>query len=502
MPSKRTIVILGGGTAGWMCAAALSPLIRTGRINVRLVESDQIATVGVGEATLPHIKTFNDSLGIDEAAFMRATHATFKLGIAFAGWGSERYIHPFGIFGQDWGGAPFQHHWLRAHLTGMASPLEDYSFAVAAATAHRFGFPDGDTASVRSTLSYAYHFDAALYAGFMRDFAVKAGVTRTEGRVVSVARDPNSGHVASLQFESGAIVTGDLFVDCSGFIGLLINAVAPDQWEDWSDWLPCDRAWAVPSAKTADMAPYTLATAREAGWQWTIPLQHRTGNGYVFSSRFTTDADAMDLLLRNLPTDALADPKLLKFRAGRRPKSWSGNVVAMGLASGFLEPLESTSIYLVQAAIRELTPLLATGNEDPRARDTFNRAMATEYDRIRDFLILHYHVTDREEPLWRHVRNMTVPDSLGAKLELFRHRAYIESYNSGLFSPPSWLAVLVGQGVMPQGYDRTVDWMPVDRLVGMLDEYKGRIASEVAVMASHEQALASYLTPAPTEMAS
>ena len=499
--SKRTIVILGGGTAGWMCAAALSPLIRTGRIDVRLVESDQIATVGVGEATLPHIKEFNDGLGIDEAAFMRATHATFKLGIAFEGWGSDRYIHPFGIFGQDWGGTPFQHHWLRAHLQGKAAPLADYSFAVTAAEQHRFGFPDGDTASIRSTLSYAYHFDAALYAVFMRDFAVKAGVTRTEGRVVSVVQDLNNGHVTGLQLESGATVTGNLFIDCSGFVGLLINKVAPDQWEDWSDWLPCDRAWAVPSGKMADMAPYTLSTAREAGWQWRIPLQHRTGNGYVFSSRFTSEADAMDLLLANLAAEPLADPKMLKFRAGRRPKSWSGNVVAMGLASGFLEPLESTSIYLVQAAIRELMPLLMTG-DDPRARDAFNRAMGTEYDRIRDFLILHYHVTDREEPLWRHVRTMDVPDSLKAKLELFRTRAYIESYNSGLFSPPSWLAVMAGQGIVPAGYDRTVDWMPIDRLSRMLDDHAGRIASEVRLMASHEAAIASYLAPVPAELAS
>ncbi|WP_443751013.1 tryptophan halogenase family protein [Asticcacaulis solisilvae] len=502
MQSKRTIVILGGGTAGWMCAAALSPLIRTGRISVCLVESDQIATVGVGEATLPHIKDFNDSLGIDEAAFMRATHATFKLGIAFAGWGSERYIHPFGIFGQDWGGTPFQHHWLRARQQGEAAPLEDYSFAVTAASAHRFGFPDGDTASVRSTFAYAYHFDAALYAGFMRDFATKAGVTRTEGRVVSVVRDTNSGDVTGLRLESGATVAGDLFVDCSGFIGLLINAVAPDQWEDWGDWLPCDRAWAVPSRRMDDVAPYTLSIAREAGWQWRIPLQHRTGNGYVFSSRFTSEAEAMDVLMANLATEPLADPKLLKFRAGRRPKSWSGNVVATGLASGFLEPLESTSIYLVQAAIRELMPLLMTGNDDPRARDAFNRAMATEYDRIRDFLILHYHVTDRTEPLWQHARTMDVPDSLKEKLALFRTRAYIESYNSGLFSPPSWLAVLVGQGILPTGYDRTVDWMPMDRLAGMLDEHRRRIASEAGIMASHAAALASYLAPAPAEMAS
>jgi len=501
MQPKKTVVILGGGTAGWMCAAALSPLIRTGRIAVRLVESDQIATVGVGEATLPHIKDFNDGLGIDEAAFMRATHATFKLGIAFEGWGRERYIHPFGIFGQDWGGTPFQHHWLRAHLQGKAAPLEDYSFAATAAAAHRFGFPDGDRSSIRSTLSYAYHFDAALYAAFMRDFAVKAGVIRTDGRVVSIDRDTNSDRVTGLRLESGVTVEGDIFIDCSGFAALLIDKVAPDQWEDWSDWLPCDRAWAVPSARMAGMAPYTLSTAREAGWQWRIPLQHRTGNGYVFSSRFTSEADAMDLLMRNLPTEPLADPRMLRFRAGRRPKSWTGNVVAMGLASGFLEPLESTSIYLVQAAIRELTPLLMCG-DDPRARDAFNRAMETEYDRIRDFLILHYHATDRDEPLWQHVRTMEVPDSLKAKLELFRHRAYIESYNSGLFSPPSWLAVLVGQGIMPADYDRTADWMPIGRLSRMLDEHRDRIAAEVAMMATHEQAIASYLAPAPTEMAS
>jgi tryptophan 7-halogenase len=519
------IVILGGGTAGWMCAASLSALIATRRFSVELVESDEICTVGVGEATLPHIKTFNDSLGIDEAEFMRRTQATFKLGIEFAGWGRDAYIHPFGTFGQDWAGIGFHHHWLRAKLNGVpVAPIEDYSFAVAAARAGRFAFPDTDPASVKSTFAYAYHFDAALYAGFMRDFATKRGVKRSEGRVTEVLQHAETGNVTGLKLQSGAVVTGDLFLDCSGFVSLIAGKTLNGPWEDWSQWLPCDRAFAVPTSfvrsgaaraprtgsggqsplpedgmsSGGNITPYTRATAREAGWQWRIPLQHRTGNGYVFSSAFTDEERARDLLLANLDARPLADPKLLRFRAGRRTRSWSHNVVAVGLASGFLEPLESTSIYLVQAAIETLRQYLNGRPDDPRAQGAFNRSVDTIYDSIRDFLILHYRATERPEHLWQHVRDMALPDSLLGRIELFRHRGYIEAYRNGLFSPPSWLAVYMGQDVVPTGYDCMADAPPVGLLAEKLEALRRRIHDQVALLPSHEASLSSF---ARTEVA-
>lgn len=495
------IVILGGGTAGWMCAASLSALVATRRFSVELVESDEIGTVGVGEATLPHIKAFNDSLGINEAEFMRRTQATFKLGIEFAGWGRESYIHPFGTFGQNWAGIGFQHHWLRAKQAGVpVAPLEEYSFAIAAARAGRFAFPDTDPSSVKSTFAYAYHFDAALYAGFMRDFATKRGVKRTEGRVTEVQQNAERGNVTGLRLASGAVVTGDMFLDCSGFVSLIAGKTLNGPWEDWTTWLPCDRAFAVPTAGTGAITPYTRATAREAGWQWRIPLQHRTGNGYVFSNAFTSEDRARDVLLANLDGTPLMDPRLLRFRAGRRTRSWSHNVVAVGLASGFLEPLESTSIYLVQAAIENLKHYLGGRPDDPRSQGAFNRSVDTLYDSIRDFLILHYRATAREEPLWQHVRDMALPDSLTGRIEMFRHRGYIEAYRNGLFSPPSWLAVYMGQDVLPTGYDRMADALPIDLLAEKLEMLHTRIHDQVAALPTHEATLASF-APARMEVA-
>jgi tryptophan 7-halogenase len=487
------IVILGGGTAGWMCAASLSALIATRKFSVELVESDEIGTVGVGEATLPHIKAFNDGLGINEAEFMRRTQATFKLGIEFAGWGRDAYIHPFGAFGQDWAGIGFHHHWLRAKLNGVpVAPIEDYSFAIAAARAGRFSFPDTDPASVKSTFAYAYHFDAALYAQFMRDFATKRGVKRSEGRVTEVLQHAETGNVMGLKLQSGAVVTGDLFLDCSGFVSLIAGKTLNGPWEDWSQWLPCDRAFAVPTEGTGAITPYTRATAREAGWQWRIPLQHRTGNGYVFSSRFTTEDRAREVLLNHLDAKPLMEPKLLRFSAGRRTRSWSHNVVAIGLASGFLEPLESTSIYLVQAAIETLRQYLNGRPDDPRAQGAFNRSIDTIYDSIRDFLILHYRATERSEPLWQHMRDMVLPDSLTGRIEMFRYRGYIEAYRNGLFSPPSWLAVYMGQDVVPTGYDRMADALPINLLAEKLEALRRRIHDQVALLQSHEASLSSF----------
>ncbi len=491
----RRIVILGGGTSGWMCAAAFSQLLRIPGYSVRLIESDEIGTVGVGEATLPHIKDFNDRLGINEAAFMRDTQATFKLGIEFRGWGaSGSYIHPFGAFGQDWAGIGFHHYWRRGREAGIeVGALEDYCIAIAAARAHKFDFPTEDPVSVRSHYAYAYHFDASLYARFMRDFATGRGVQRTEGRVVDVQLEAERGDIVSLTLQSGEIVEGDLFIDCSGFVGLLIDKALKVGWEDWTDWLPCDRAWAVPCKRSSNFTPYTRSTAREAGWQWRIPLQHRTGNGYVFSSAFISEDRAMETLLAHLDGPALADPKLLRFKAGRRRESWNRNCVAIGLASGFLEPLESTSIYLVQIAITQVLKLLSAGPVDDRLRCEFNRAIDLEYARVRDFLILHYHANVREgEALWDYTRAMDVPDSLKASIDLFRRRGYVQAYKDGLFSPPSWISVFNGQGLAAQGHDWMAEAAPLDLVVEKLAELRERVANAVAVMPDHAATVDLY----------
>ncbi|RYY41933.1 MAG: tryptophan 7-halogenase, partial [Sphingomonadales bacterium] len=470
---------------------------------ITLIESEAVGTVGVGEATLPHIKAFNDALGIDEAAFMTATQATFKLGIEFRGWSApgDSYIHPFGAFGAPWGGAEFQHHWLRAERHGRAvAPLEAYSYAVAAARARAFEFPNEDPSSIRSTFSYAYHFDAGRYAAFLRDWATERGVTRIEGQVARVERTAEGGNIAALTLQSGVRVAGDLFVDCSGFRALLLGETLGAGWDDWSDWLPCDRAWAVPSERAEDFTPFTRATARAAGWQWRIPLQHRTGNGYVFASRFLDEGQARDDALAGLDGAPLAEPRLLRFQAGRRREAWRGNCVAIGLASGFLEPLESTSIFLIQAAVHDLVTLLPSARGDtvdPRLAAEFNRLFALQYDRVRDFLVLHYAANSRVgEPLWDHLRTIKLPDSLSQKIALFEARGTVPNYQFGLFSRDSWLAVLIGQGVTPRGYDRLADALDLDDLEARLEDHASRIALNVGAMSSHAEFVRSYCAAA------
>lgn len=489
------IVILGGGTAGWMAAAALTTAFKAEFVDVRLIESDEIGTVGVGEATLPQVKDFNDFLGVDEAEFMRETNATFKLGIDFQNWArlGDSYIHPFGIHGQAINGVPFFQYWLRAKANGHDLNLEDYSFPIVACRNLKFDFPSDDDKSVRSTFAYAYHFDAVLYARFLRKWTERRGLRRTEGRVVDVTLRPADGHIASLVLQSGEVVEGDLFIDCSGFRGVLISQTLKMGWEDWTPWLPCDRALAVPCDRAGDFTPYTRATAREAGWTWRIPLQHRTGNGYVFSSRFTTEDRAEEILLANLDGKAQADPKLLKFQAGRRQHSWYRNCIAVGLASGFLEPLESTSIYLAQIAINFLIRLFPGKTIDPMLVEEFNRLVDIEYERVRDFLILHYHATEREDTeLWRYVRHMKVPESLTEKMENFRHRGYIHRYKDGLFSPASWIAVYTGQRVLPRRYDPQVDSIPLPASLEKMEEMKQRIAVNVDALPTHADFLRNY----------
>ncbi|MFL6549965.1 MAG: tryptophan halogenase family protein [Povalibacter sp.] len=498
MQSGFKVVIVGGGTAGWMCAAAMARVLPPARYQITLIESDEIGTVGVGEATLPHIKTFNDLLGIDEARFMRHTQATFKLGIEFRNWGSagDRYIHPFGVFGEPWGGVDFQHHWLRAKQAGrVVAPFQEYSYAIAACRANAFEFPNLDRKSIRSTYAYAYHFDAGLYADFLRRWATERGVQRIEGQVEHISQRAESGDLDAITLRSGLRITGDFFIDCSGFRSLLLGTKLQTPWESWSHWLPCDRALAVPCDRAGEFTPYTRSTAQAAGWTWRIPLQHRTGNGYVFCSHYASEEQARNTLLNGLDGTARAEPKLLRFNAGRRVKTWVRNCVALGLASGFLEPLESTSIFLIQAAVIDLLRLMPTQESgmDPRLASEFNRLSDIQYERIRDFLILHYHANQREgEPLWDHVRHMSIPESLAHKIALFRSRAHVPYYKDGLFSRDSWLSVLIGQGVMPSHHDRLADSCGLQDLEDRLRELQQRIASNVGAMSSHSDFIDRY----------
>ena len=490
---KVDVVIVGGGTSGWMAAAALAGMLPPALRSIRLVESDEIGTVGVGEATLPHVRSFFQGLGLDEADFIAQTEATIKLGIEFVGWGKagNSYIHPFGGYGEAIAGAEFQHAWTRAFRAGLTDALEPYSYSVQLARAGRFDLPSRERTDIAASYDYAYQFDATLYGRYLRRYAEGRGVRRTEGRVVDVQLDAASGNISEIRLASGEAIRGDLFIDCSGFRALLIGEALETGWEDWSHLLPCDRAFAVPCDNVGPLMPYTRATARKAGWQWQIPLQHRTGNGYVFSSAFTSEDEAAATLLANLPGKAQADPRLLRFSAGRRSHSWTKNCIAVGLASGFLEPLESTSLYLAQIAVTTLMDLWPGKTIDPRLSYEFNRRVDREYDRVRDFLVLHYHANSRDDAeLWRHVAHMQVPDSLRESLELFTETSHIVRYVDGLFAPESWLAVYVGQDVVPQGYSRMVDGIPADALSARLAGLRQRIDASVSERPTHEAFLA------------
>lgn len=476
-----SVVIVGGGTAGWSAAAALARLV-PGLARIRVIESPEIGIVGVGEATLPHVRHFIQQIGIDEAAFMRATHATFKLGIDFRNFGriGDSYIHPFGTFGRELAQVPFHHYWLQRRAAGGANDIGRFSLAVQAARAGRFQVPSDSDLSLASSYGYAYQFDAALFGPYLRDFAMAEGVQRTEGRIVTAQRDPQSGAITSVILDDGSSFQADLFIDCSGFRSLLLGETLEEPWEDWSHWLPCDRAVAMPTeSPPGEIEPYTRATALGAGWSWRIPLQHRVGNGYVYASAFQSDEAAADTLRSNTEGAALAEPRLLRFRAGRRRQSWVSNVIGIGLASGFLEPLESTSIYLSHMAILRLVELFPVGGISPADRAEFNRLVDMEYDRIRDFLILHYHATTRDDsPFWDHVRTMTVPNTLAEKLELWRQTGRVAKYSEGLFFEPSWVAVYLGQNIVPHRWDQRAA-LPAH---AMLDRAFVRLEAEIATM--------------------
>jgi tryptophan halogenase len=481
---------VGGGTSGWMCAAALARMVEHAGVSVTLIESDEIGTVGVGEATIPTIMQFNRLLGIDEDDFMRKTEATFKLGIEFSDWRrrGDRYFHPFGTFGVDVHAIKFHQLWLRLRQQGAAHTGEigDYNLATVAARQARFTRPGGGAGSVLSTLRYAFHFDAGLYARFLRTYAEELGVERLEGKVERVNLWSEDGFIRSLSMHGGSIIEGDLFIDCSGFRALLIGEVLGIGFEDWSHWLPCDRAFAVPCENSGPPAPYTRATADSAGWRWRIPLQHRVGNGYVYSSDFIGDEEAQSRLLANLEGRPLAEPRQLKFKTGRRQKHWEKNCIAIGLSGGFIEPLESTSIHLGQIGISELMGLFPDKDFSQPEIDEFNRALVREYEEARDFVILHYKATEREDtPFWRRCKAMEVPESLTSKLALFQSKGRVLRRGQELFADDSWIAVCLGQGVLPVGYDPVADSLPVDESLSFLAHVGEVVGKTAAAMPPH-----------------
>lgn len=493
----RDIVIVGGGTAGWMTAAALAKVIGTQIHSITLVESDEIGTVGVGEATIPPILLFNKLLGIDENEFIRETNATFKLGIQFVDWGrlGHTYMHPFGLFGADMNGVGFSHYWLRAVAAGGDPDNHRFVAEAEAARLGRFMRTPHKTPD-RPQINYAFQFDASLYAAYLRRFAEKRGVKRTEGRIATVGRHPESGLIESVTLADGQTVRGEFFIDCSGFRGLLIEGALQAGYDDWTRWLPANRAVAVPCDRVEDPVPYTRSTAVESGWQWRIPLQHRTGNGYVFSDAFISEDEATAALMRRLDAPAQAEPRVLRFVTGRRRKGWIGNCVAIGLSSGFLEPLESTSIHLIQAAISKLLALFPTGRHEPDLADRFNRDMDLQYESVRDFIIAHYKVSTRDDtPFWRHCRDMAVPDSLSARLESFRTRGEVMVDNHELFRETNWFPILYGQGLVPEGYHPLADVLSEDELKLRLTGIRAGIERRVAEMPGHAEYLDLCLGP-------
>ena len=482
----RKLVIVGGGSAGWMTAAAASAALHRD-CEIVLVESEEIGIVGVGEATIPAIRSFNQFVGIDEAEFMRATQGSFKLGIEFVNWLREghAYFHPFGAYGRNFDWAPLYQYYLQARANGDDTPLQDYSLAWLAARENRFTHPAGDQGAALSTLEYAFHFDATLYGRFLRRIAEGRGVKRVEGRVANVRLRAEDGAIEGLDLDDGRTVDGDFFVDCTGFRGLLIEEALKTGYEDWTHWLPCDRAIAAPCASGGDFTPYTRSTARQAGWQWRIPLQHRTGNGYVHSSGFISQQDATDTLVRNLDGALLAEPRLLKFVTGRRRKAWNKNCVAIGLSAGFMEPLESTSLHLIQTGVVRFLALFPGRDPDPWTEMEYNKLVREEWEPIRDFLILHYHANQREDgELWRYCREMAIPETLAYRIEQFQRCGRLVSPGLELFLNANWISVLMGQGIMPERYEALLHHRQVDGRA-MLAQVRTALTGAAGRLPSH-----------------
>ncbi len=489
MAKISRICVLGGGTAGWMTAAALSNKFKDLGLEIELIESDQIGTVGVGEATLPHIRFFNQALGIDEKDFMRATRATFKLGIEFCDWGKlgDSYIHPFGDYGIPLNGIDFHQHWLRLKSLGDAPRLDEYSYPIIAAEQGRFHLPGEDTNIIGSNFGYAYQFDSSQYAVLLRKYAESKGVLRTEGKVIDANFEPETGNIGSVKLEDGREVSADLFIDCSGFRGVLIEQKLETGYDDWSHWLPCNRAVAIPCEAQGELLPYTRATARKAGWQWRIPLQHRTGNGHVYWNEFISDDEATHQLMSTLEGKPLADPKQLYFKTGRRRKFWNKNVVSIGLSGGFLEPLESTSIHLIQEGVTALIELFPDADLSALNAEEYNERMGLNFDRVRDFLLLHYIATQRDDSeMWRYFQIMQLPDSLQDKIDAWLSRGYLLKYEFGVFLPPSWIAVMLGQNLTPRAYNPRIDRLDESILKSQLE--KVRTDTHAAIEATPTQA--------------
>jgi len=491
----KTIVIAGGGTAGWMTATALATTLR-GKYKIRLVESDEIGIIGVGEATIPMIQIFNKVAGIDENEFVKETQGSFKLGIEFVNWGKlgDRYMHGFGRLGQDLWTVDFEQYWQKMRGIGKADELAAYSITRAAAKANKFMPPRYDVPnSPLAEITYAYHFDAGLYARYLRKFSESRGVLRTEGKIVQVSQREGDGFVDALVLESGERIEGELFIDCTGFTGLLIEKTLKTGFDDWTNWLPCDRALAVPCESAPVLTPYTRSTAHRAGWQWRIPLQHRIGNGHVYSSRHISDDEAAAMLLANLDGKPLADPRLFKFGASMRKQVWNRNVVAIGLSAGFLEPLESTAIHIIQSAIQRLITFFPDESFNPVDIKEFNRQHRFEFESIRDFIILHYKANQRQDAkFWKDCAHMDVPDSLIHKLELFKAHGRIVRNDAELFTEYSWLQVMEGQNLKPERYHPLVDLQSEEATAEYLEGVRNVIAKCVDVMPDHAAYIAEH----------
>ena len=485
----RKVVIVGGGTAGWMAAAAISKIFGGSGMEIVLVESEQIGTIGVGEATIPQIQLFNRLLELDENEFVRSTNATFKLGIEFVNWTrlGHSYIHPFGFYGADMDGVAFHHFWLNQHQAGYPHDISDFCLQAVAAREGRFQRPlENVRNSPLGLIAYAFQFDAGLYAEYLRRFSESRGAKRTEGRIIDSVLGAENGYVEAVILEDGRKIEGDLFIDCSGFRGLLIEQALHTGYEDWSKWLPCNRAIAVPCERNAPPEPYTRATAHGAGWQWRIPLQHRTGNGHVYCSDFISDDEAEQILLNNLEGPRLRDPFRLKFTTGRRRKAWNRNVVALGLSGGFMEPLESTSIHLIQMGIARLMTFFPTAGFELADIDEYNRLTRTEFEYVRDFLVLHYRQTEREDtPFWRHCRNLPMSDHLKRKISLYEANGRIIREKDELFTESSWLAVMHGQGLVPRGHHPLVTGLGHDEVHERLESVRGVIRASADTMPAH-----------------
>lgn len=493
----KNVVIVGGGTAGWMTASAFARHLPEA-CKITLIESDQIAKVGVGEATIPVIRTFNSALGIDEKEFMRRTNATFKLGIRFENWArkGDAYNHAFGHFGYPIDDISFHHFWLKLNQSDPGASIFDYNVPAVASEMNRYAHRQYSDQELGSRYFYAFQFDAHLYAAYLSEWSQSRGVVRREGKITDVTTNSENGFIESVSLENGETVEGDLFIDCSGFRGLLINQALGVDFLDWSHWLPCNRAWAVSTAYASSesiIPPYTRARALTAGWQWRIPLQHRSGDGNVFCNDFISEDEARAQLLENVEGEPLGEPRMLKFTTGKREKLWSKNCVAIGLSAGFLEPLESTSIALIQGAIMLLLKHFPDEGFDPVREDEFNRRMQEKYEESRNFLILHYHATERTDTdFWNYCRTMSIPDELRHRIDLFRKTGVVSFNKADLFLEHNWLAVLFGQRIMPEAYDERVDTYSDSRIRETIDPVRVGIHEAVGAMPTHKETLAQY----------